>query len=218
MNRVVYYSNTGKCKAVAEYIGKMLSFSTLDVFDLKKGNYEKLVIVFPILCQGIPKVLLSLLDGVKAEYVSIVACYGKMATGNAIYELQKKTDYNVVSACYVPTKHAYIADDTDFVDYEKLIFIKEKFERPDTVNVPKRKKNIFSNFFPILRSRVGIKLIKNSQCIGCNICMTICPHDKCIRCLRCVASCPYSALEYKVSPLLRSYLNKNKKDELIIYK
>ena len=56
MNAVVYYSNTGQSKAIAEYFAHQLSFPLADVEQLSNVCYENLVLVFPVHCQNVPPV------------------------------------------------------------------------------------------------------------------------------------------------------------------
>lgn len=224
MNAVIFYSNTGQSKSVAEYFANNLKFPLIDIESNKEKIYDSVVLVFPVHCQNIPYLVREFLKGTKIKYLTAIATYGKSCCGNALYEINK--DYkNVIAGAYVPTKHSYIDGDTEFRDFDKLTQIVEKIKNPYFINLPKIYKNPLANCFPQLRSRLGISIYKNSNCSDCGRCTVLCPflgiksgktNNGCIRCLKCVQMCPNHALSVKVRLPLRLYLRKRKKD-LIIY-
>ncbi len=217
MNKVVYYSNTGGCKRVAEEVAKGLGYALSAIEEEEERQFDNLVLVFPVHCQNIPKIVLAFAKACSANAVCALAGYGKMSYGNVLRELSKRTKLPIVSAAYLPMKHAYVAEDTPFTAYEKLGFIAEKFKTPTLVRIPRALKNPFSNFFPRLRSCLGVRLKKGSACDGCGVCQSVCGNKKCIRCLRCVESCPRGAMEYRLGFFMKGYLKKRKKNQLVIY-
>lgn len=226
MNGVVFYSNTGQSAAVAEYFAEKLRYPLFDIGKAEKGSYENLVLVFPVHCQNLPHAVKEFLKNCEAENLTAIATYGKMCCGNVIYEIEKKYCKNVVAGAYIPAKHAYVADDDSFMQFDRLAPVVEKIKNPSKAAIPKLYKNPFADFFPGLRSRIGVKLIRNSDCNGCGVCTKQCdlsaiksgiPDGKCIRCLKCVEVCPRRALQVKIRLPLKLYLRKKKQDRLIVY-
>ena len=226
MNAVVFYSNTGQSKAIAAYFASQLGYSLAEVETSDVVQYQNLVLVFPVHCQNIPDVVKAFLKKVSVQNLTVIATYGKMCPGNVLYEIQKNGPKRVVAGAYIPTKHAYIDGDDAFCDFDKLNPVIEKIKAPSYIRLPRRYKNPLANIFPKLRSRLGLSVQKNANCIGCNRCAAHCPfgaikagktNRNCIRCLRCVAACPRHALKVKMSLPLKWYLCKKKTDEIIIY-
>ena len=227
MNVVAFYSNTGQSKAVAEYVAKELNFPIVDIESDKDKRYENLVLVFPVHCQNIPNKVKDFLNGVSAEYLTLIATYGKICHGNVLYEIQKRYKHTIVGGAYIPTKHAYIQGDNEFVQYEDLSPLVEKIKNPSEVIFPKEYKNPLANMLPKLRSKIGVKITKNAQCTDCNVCTEICgvggikngkTNSKCIRCLRCVDACPQGALTAKLNAPMKAYLVKSKRqNDIVMY-
>lgn len=224
-NAVIYYSNTNESKRVAEYLAKKLDYKLIDVTVNDDFSFTNAVLVFPVYCQNIPVVVDRFLKRLTTQTLAVIATYGKMSCGNVIYEINKKYNFNIIAAAYVPTKHAYINEER-FDDFNSLDVITEKLQQPSSISIPKLRKNPLANILKGLRSRIGIKIIKKNLCDGCGLCERICsmhavkfgkPNGKCIRCLKCVTNCPQKALQIKVTPLLAVYLKKKKRDKLIIY-
>lgn len=226
MNAVVFYSNTGQSRSVAEYFANKLGYSLVDIESGYESFYKNLVLVFPVHCQNIPDIVKAFFKKVDLENLTIIATYGKMCCGNVLYEIQKKYQQNIVAGAYIPTKHSYIKDDDIFQDYEALNTIVEKIKNPSYIQLPKLYKNPIADIFPKLRTRLGLKIRKNANCNGCALCSEKCSFDaikngvtnnKCIRCLKCVDICPHQALKIQIGLPLRLYLRKKKVDKLIIY-
>lgn len=226
MNAVVFYSNTGQSKRIATYFANELEFPLIDMEMSGSNKYQNLILVFPVHCQNIPDIVKNFLRKVAVTHLTVIATYGKMCCGNVIYEIQKNYCPNIVAAAYIPTKHAYIDSDDSFCDYAKLLEIVEKIKNPSIIKLPKLYKNPFADLFPKWRSRVGLRISKNSNCNDCNICTEHCSHhaickgninSDCIRCLRCVNICPQSALTVKIGFPLKLYLKKKKENNIIIY-
>lgn len=225
MNAVIYYSNTGQSKKVAEVLAQQTKYRLLDLTRTSERNFGNVALVFPVHCQNIPAVAKEFLKTCHADNLAVIATYGKMCHGNVLHESQKLYRGNIVAAAYVPTKHAYL-EDTEFADFDRLQVVADKFNVPTPVVIPRCHKNLFANFFPGARSRAGVKLYKTGDCDGCGICASVCTHNaitcgkpnrKCIRCLKCVVACPVNALKFSLRLPMLLYLGKKKADELIIY-
>ncbi len=226
MNAVVYYSSTGQSKRIAAYFADKLGYPLVDMETDDTDHFENLVLVFPVHCQNIPDIVKAFLKKVTIENLTAIATYGKMCSGNVLYEIQRDYHINLVAGAYVPAKHSYIQGDDLFSRYEELTPIIEKIKKPSHIQLPKVYKNPLADLFPALRSRIGVKIRRNESCNGCNLCAEQCSfgaiqrgttNDKCIRCLRCVESCPRQALKAKIGLPLNLYLHKKKTEKLIIY-
>ena len=235
MNAVIYYSNTGESKKIAQVLAQQTKYDLLDltnVSDVFERVFDNAVVVFPVHCQNIPATVRAFLKNFTANNLALVATYGKMCHGNVLYEAQKLWCGNIVAAAYVPTKHSYLTDsscaDTDKFTAiaDKLRVIADKFNAPQPIKVPRAYKNVFAGFFPALRSRMGVKLYKTDRCNACGKCDKACerqaihngkPNGKCIRCLKCVMCCPQNALAFSLRMPMRLYLKKKQQDELKIY-
>lgn len=227
MNAVIYYSNSNQSKAIADYLASELNLPSFDVIINKVKSFENLILVFPVYSQNIPQKIIDFLENVEIQYLSLVATYGKMSFGNVLYEISQQFQFQIVAAAYVPTKHTYLPHDISFNDYAKLSPLLTAIKAKRPIVIPKAHKNLFANFFPTFRSRIGVKIIKTFKCNECNLCQLICPlsairngktNNKCIRCLKCVYHCPQQALSFKLAFPLKKYLQKKPIEDLIIYK
>ena len=225
MNAVVYYSDTGASKAVAEFFAERTGYPLTDIYDCCERTFDNLVLVFPVHSQNVPDAVSAFLKSVRIKNLTAIATYGKMCHGNVLFELQNKYRQNIVAAAYVPTRHAYLGDKL-FEDFSLLDPVAEKTLRPSPVKVPRSYKNVFAGFFPETRARLGVKIIKNAACIGCGKCDKVCPRgaikngvpdDKCIRCVKCVSARLEGALDFKLTFFMRLYLKKKQKTDVEIY-
>jgi ferredoxin len=132
---------------------------------------------------------------------------------------------DVIAGAYIPTGHTFL-DGTCAFDKAPLLQIVERIQTPKKVCIPKTRKNPLANISPAFRSRIGVKLIKDSRCDHCGICEKECPMgairngktgSACIRCLRCVTNCPQKALQYKNSWILDLYLKSYCLDDSVLY-
>ena len=226
-NAVVYYSNTGQSKAVADYLAGRLGYPLADLQESGEVQYENLVLVFPVHCQNLPDCVKAFLKKAQVERLTAIATFGKMCCGNVLYEIQRHYQPSVIAGAYLPTKHSYIEADDAFCDYDALEPLIHKIRQPfSIVRLPKLYKNPFANLFPKLRSRLGVTLRKTADCNGCNLCRAACPlraissgvpDEKCIRCLKCVDACPRKALQVKIGWPLKLYLRRKKDNNFRIY-
>lgn len=227
MNAVVYYSNTGQSRAVAEYLAERLGYPAVDIESCGETRFGCLVMVFPVYCQNIPKAVRDFLKAVTTDCLIPVATFGKMSCGNILWEIQGSyPQHTVIAGAYVPTKHTYLPDDAPFADYPLLEPLLDKVKAPEPIRLPKLRKDPLANAMPVLRSRLGVKLYRTEACDGCGLCTARCPQKaiqggiadkRCIRCLRCVKECPREALGVKLRLPLRLYLGKKRMTETVIY-
>lgn len=229
MNAVIYFSCTGRSKAVATHLADKLGYDLIELTnktqtEILGGKYENAVIVFPVHCQSYPKPMKAFFADFTAENVTLVATYGSANAGNALYEAAKLLRKNPVAAAYVPCNHSYLHGEIDVSELPQEFI--DKILSPSEVKLSKRAKTPFAGVLPCLRSRAIIKIKRNSNCTDCGECNAVCPasamdcgktNSKCIRCLKCVKSCPQNALEIKKSRVLERYLKNTRNNDLIVY-
>lgn len=224
MNAVVFYSNTGECKRIAEYFAEQLGFPLAEISNAEH-QYENAVLVFPVHCQNVPQAVTQFLHTLSVRNLTLIAAYGKMCHGNVLYEIQQKHHFNIVAAAYVPTKHTYI-NEPRFNGFDRLRQVVDKTSNPSAIKIHKSYKNPLANVFKGLRSRIGVKIVKKDNCDNCGLCQINCPqhaiangktNHNCIRCLKCVADCPKQALTFKTTTAMTAYLKNKKQNELVIY-
>ncbi|MDE7158765.1 MAG: EFR1 family ferrodoxin, partial [Clostridiales bacterium] len=211
MNAVVYYSNTGQSKRVAEYFADKTSLELFDIIGLSECVFDKLILVFPVHCQNVPDCVKHFLKRLQVNNLAVIATYGRMCYGNVLNYIQRRYDHNIIAAAYVPTKHSYL-DESGFDGFDKLALIIDKLnnstDKPNNsarVKIPRTYKNPLSDFCKGWRSRAGVKLYKDERCDNCGACDSVCdngaikngkPNRRCIRCLKCVTACPNKALHF----------------------
>lgn len=226
MKKIIYYSNTNESYNIAKYVSDKTGFELLDIKSLDNFSFDFIFLVIPVHYQNVPKEIKSIIKKIKANRAIVIATYGKMSYGNVLYEIDNiYLRANIVCASYVPVKHAYIKDDKKFSDFNKLDEIINMIDKEDEATITIQNKNIFANFFPIIRHRMGVRIYKTDKCINCGKCNLLCKNikngkvnNRCNRCLKCYYNCPNGGLDFKLSFFMKKYLNKKKKDEFIIYK
>ena len=227
MTKVFYFSGSGHTFAVAKAISEMISCEIVEMdHAMPHPLYEdRVVIVFPVYCQNIPKPVKAFLKQLAARHVVLIATYGRISYGNVLYEAQKLVHGEVIAGAYIPTGHTFLAGERAF-DTACLRPIAERIQDPKPVTIPKSRKSLWANIFPGFRSRVGTRLWRTDRCDHCGLCQERCPVNaikagritaKCIRCLRCAANCPKGALRYKNRWILHQYLKNYWNDHLILY-
>lgn len=226
MNAVLYYSNTGESKRIAEYISAQTGYGIYDITQTEQFTYENAVIVFPVYCQNVPKTVCKFLSQLSARHLALIATYGKMGYGNVLNEIQRKFNHDIIAGAYIPAKHAYL-NEPRFDAFNLLAPVISKLNAPATVAIPRSRKNPFANFMPKFRSQTGCKIVKDATlCNNCGKCTETCPEQaincgvpnkKCIRCMHCVETCPNKALQILLKQPMKKYLSKQKINKTVIY-
>lgn len=236
MRTVYCFSGSGHSFAVADFFAKGLNCDLVEIggkYEEEENEKEKekncgeetAVVVFPVYCQNIPEPVKLFLKDLDSKYIVLIATYGKISYGNVLYEAQKILRGQVIAGAYVPTGHTFLKENSDF-DTNALLPIFRRISSPQSTYIPRSRKNLFADFFPARRSRIGVKITQNNACLSCDICGTNCPvgaikngriNSGCIRCLRCVTDCPQDALQFKNRWILKKYLEGRRKEELILY-
>ena len=155
----------------------------------------------------------------EANGVALIATYGNVCPGNALYYAQKRIKGQIIAGAYVATGHTYLNEEAVF-DAGELDVICEKIREYQSIILSKQKGHFWTPLFPRWRSQLGVSITRNTKCNHCGICERQCPMQaihkerigiKCIRCLRCVNNCPQGALEFTLHPILKAYLQKERK-------
>ncbi len=223
MNAVIYFSCSGNSKDVAENLSKRICYDLYEICDAEGKIFENVAMVFPVHCQSLPVPIKKFLPTLEAKYVTLIATYGRVHCGNALYEAAKLIKGEIVAAAYLPSNHTYYEKGEILLVPEEII---NKIYAPSPVTIPKLRKTPFAGFFPAARSRLGVRIKKNENYVNCGICGGQCPIGaiksgrisfKCVRCLKCVYNCPNGALTVKLSRIMKLYLRKTKFEETIIY-
>ena len=227
MNSVFYFSGSGHSRAVAQYLASLLDRQALDLTDggLAVSRDDTVAVVFPVYCENIPEPVKNFLRELPPCRAALIATYGRVSYGNALFEAQALFLGTVIAGAYKPTGHTFLKGDFSFAR-EPLNRIAQRMKDPKAVTLPRTPKNPLSDLSPALRSRIGTRIRKNSRCDRCGLCEANCPMKairggritaQCIRCLQCVTNCPQKALEYKNSPILDLYLRRHQKNETKLY-
>lgn len=231
----MYFSGHGESRNIAYYVNQLTNYTIYDFtsyivrneFDYSK-EFDLITFVFPIYSETIPKVLMDALLKLKTKYLILLATYGKMGTGNVIYEIAKKTHHHLVGAMYIPCKHTYLNEER-FNDFQQLDVVLEMVNSIKELELGslKRKKHLFADFFRNFRTRKNVSIQINNNCVDCKICERNCPveaikekkiNKSCLRCLKCYYNCPHQAIDIKYNLFLKKYLTDKKDTNLYIYK
>lgn len=225
---IFYFTGSEHSRVVAEFFAKKTRGSVKNLLNFRgwDGQAERAIVVFPVYCQNIPLPVKRTLPLLKAKYLVLIATYGSIAHGNVLWEAAKIVNAEVIAAAYVPMGHTFLANSLQF-NGAAMGEVLNKLEHPIAAKIGKERKNLFSDFFPAWRSRIGVKLKRTAACNNCNLCTLECPvgaisngkvNKKCIRCLRCVSVCPRLAWQFKLRPILKHYLNRPRNNkEIKIY-
>lgn len=234
MKVVLSFSPTSGTKRIAEYASAYLNIPLIDITSYKSQkdfdysvNYDYIVFCFPVFSQNIPDPVKSIITKLKSKYFLFLVSYGRMKTGNVLYEISKLQKGLVIGGAYIPTKHTY-KEGNYFSDLEKLDHLLSRVSNNKVKNVvfPKLPKNLLANIFPNYRSRIGVKLKKTNNCTDCGLCNQVCPTNSCfnglinrncIRCLSCFYNCPHNGLKVSYSRFLKMYLKKDKTSVILIF-
>lgn len=226
MNKILYFSGSGKSKRLAEYLAKELDFPISDiVFEMENSDYELALIVFPVYCQNLPDPVKNFLPKLKAKKVAFAATYGKKSFGNVIEDAVNITKSEFIGGVCIPCGHSFLSEADDF-DFASLYPFIERIKNPEKAEVQSAKKDFYADLIPAQRTRIGIKIKQTDSCTKCGKCTDICPMGSikygkigrnCIRCLRCINECPENALKFKTLWFMKAYLLPMRKNELKFY-
>jgi ferredoxin len=132
---------------------------------------------------------------------------------------------NFIGGVCVPCGHSFLSEPDNF-NFESLIPFIEKLKHPETAKTERCRKDFYADWIPARRTRIGVKIKKNNNCINCRKCSENCPMKaiengtigkNCIRCLRCATECPENALKFKTLWFMKAYLIPGRKNETKFY-
>lgn len=146
--------------------------------------------------------------GVLAKYTVFACNLQAKSLGETFFnDGAKACPGKVLAAACIPTGHTFLSGTAEF-ESKDLLPVLDKMKNPQPVQIPKSKKDLFADFFPALRGRLDVRLIRKEDCSCCNTCGANSPmgamkngksNSRYIRCLRCVACCPQNALRFENS-------------------
>ena len=67
---------------------------------------ERVLIVFPVYCENLPPPVAGFLRRAEAGCAALIATYGGMSYGRALYDAQQLFPGSVIAGAYVPTEHS----------------------------------------------------------------------------------------------------------------
>lgn len=229
----IYFSASGESKRVADYYASKLNCQSFDftpasirqTFDYSQ-TFDLILLTFPVHCQNIPIPLKPVLPKLQAKYFIINITYGKMSFGNCLEDAKKLLGGKVIGASLIPAKHTYL-NERSIDNLSPLDEMIERIPLKQEIKIPRFKRHPLANFFPVIRSQLGIKITCSDRCTGCNVCTEHCPTEsisagtikkhKCIRCLKCIYVCPEQALDFNVRKPLKYYLRKERENLFLIF-
>lgn len=223
---VYCFSGAGHSAEVAAYCAERLGGRVISIGADTVCRGERVLIVFPVYCENLPPPVAGFLRRAEAGYAALIATYGGMSYGRALYDAQQLFPGSVIAGAYVPTEHSLARDGWRFDGAPLAPLLARISEGGAEIMLPKTPKHFFSDFAPAWRSRIGAKLVRDGNCTGCNACGAACPmgamqqgraNRDCIRCLRCVLTCPQGALSVRLSPVLKHYLRRRRCNDTIVY-
>ena len=225
MNRIFYFSGSGKTKRLAEFFEKELEISAENIIDTKDFSAETAVVLFPVYCQNLPDPIKYFLPKLDAKKVAFAATYGRKSYGNVIEDAAKLTKAEFIGGVCVPCGHSFLSEPDDF-EFSSVVKFVERIKNPHKAFCEPSHKDFYADLIPAKRTRIGVKITRNDFCNNCGICETNCSmgaikngytNKNCIRCLRCVTECPQKALEFKTLWFMKVYLTAKRKNEVKLY-
>lgn len=223
---VYCFSGAGHSAEVAAYCAERLGGRVISIGADTVCRGERALIVFPVYCENLPPPVAGFLRRAEAGYAALIATYGGMSYGRVLYDAQQLFPGSVIAGAYVPTEHSLARDGWRFDGAPLAPLLAKISEGGAEIMLPKTPKHILSDFALAWRSRIGAKLVRGGNCVGCNACGAACPmgamqqgraNSACIRCLRCALACPQGALSVRLLPVLSYYLRRRRCNDTVVY-
>ena len=223
---VYCFSGAGHSAEVAAYCAERLGGRVISIGADTVCRGERALIVFPVYCENLPPPVAGFLRRAEAGYAALIATYGGMSYGRVLYDAQQLFPGSVIAGAYVPTEHSLARDGWRFDGAPLAPLLAKISEGGAEIMLPKTPKHILSDFALAWRSRIGAKLVRGGNCVGCNACGAACPmgamqqgraNSASIRCLRCALACPQGALSVRLLPVLSYYLRRRRCNDTVVY-
>ena len=172
---VYCFSGAGHSAEVAAYCAERLGGRVIPIGADTVCRDERALIVFPVYCENLPPPVVGFLRRAEAGCAAFIATYGGMSYGHVLYDAQQLFPGSVAAGAYVPTEHSLAREGYRF-DGAPLAPVLAKLSEGGTeIMLPKTQKHILSDFAPAWRSRIGARLVRGGNCVGCNACGATCP-------------------------------------------
>ena len=193
-------TGTGNSLFAADGIGHDYLFFAEDLLSGKSAfpdDMDRLGIIFPVYCGGIPSAIQHLVSDVLAErdnsalgYIFAVATNGGLPM-NALSDLDRELqDHGLAMSygaavrmpdAYLPLKKKAVTEkETETIVGKTLEKIRKAIEdtENETIKLPKKIPGwrIMRRLGSTLKPRANEKLKVSARCTGCGICASICPN------------------------------------------
>ena len=228
MDKIFYFSGSGKSLRFSEYLSEKLSAPIFDITKIsstEKVYADSALVVFPVYCQNLPDPVKNFLPKLHTKKVAFAALYGRKSYGNVIEDAVNLTYSEFIGGVCVPSGHSFLNEQNGF-DFDALSPFIERMNNPVPAKSEHGKKDFYADLIPAQRTRIGVKIIKKSSCDNCGKCEEDCPinaikngtiNKNCIRCLRCVNNCPQKALEFNTLWFMKIYLENGRRNNIKFY-
>ncbi len=200
-----YFTGTGQCKIVSEYIAanlrsdghqvKIINITPLDVRNCIKGNIDcnQLIIVFPVYGSDAPKSLKDFMKELKADMVPVmlIALWGNAHKGKALCnvgEILNGNGFVVNGAAEIVAEHSYLGQKPPIIgerptEAEKqglVEFVNKQLLKKDSIKLVANNDKLHIKIICSLPqgfvSKLFIKLnLQHNKCNECGICRKMCP-------------------------------------------
>lgn len=203
---IIYFSGTGNTKFVAENIKKFIEESgsraeliniEKDIIDIKKNNYDNLIIGGPVYVERYPEILLQYIEKYLKEYSRKCMFFTTQAIDKPTAAFQHAVNrlkfLNITYCEYIPMPNNFFN------------FMFHKYTEEEQINAIKNSKSIsetavrrflsgrqkmyhkgrvyvdsinmvYKMFYPYLAKLMTKKIVINKdKCVGCKLCEKRCP-------------------------------------------
>lgn len=202
---ISYFTGTGQCKIISEYIANNLtndghSVETVNISPFNKRNKmkgtvdcEQLIIIFPIYGSDIPVPMENYITEINGSKIPVllIALWGNSHKGKALNnacEILCRNGFIVNGAAEIVAEHSYLhtklpinGDRPTEIEKNELInFIKKRLFKNDLIKPMVNKDSIFIRILCSLPQGSLLKpfaklTTKQDKCNKCGICRKMCP-------------------------------------------
>lgn len=200
-----YFTGTGQCRMVSEYIAANLrndgcqvetvNVTPLAVRNSMKGTIdgEQLILVFPVYASDMPEQLKEFIKELKADKVPIfpIALWGNAHKGKALYnawEILHHNGFIVNGAAEIVAEHSYLGQELPIIGekpmeaekHELVEFIRKQIIKKDSIELASNNDKLHIKILCSLPQGFVPKLVvklnlQQDKCNGCGVCRKMCP-------------------------------------------